>query len=158
MQTSLGRDVISFSRSGAGNYDGAAIFAFNTRRLVERYGVKLASPHILVVYFYEGNDIQDNIRFFRRHYQPFYDVSKIFDDDYFNFFSSEMEQRHCRGLHEKFEGNFLLAKALGSFLERFVKRRKLRQHQSLLNGPIAATHSGVMRMDGDVLGEDVLHL
>ena len=97
LQDLTGTDVISLSRAGAGNYDGPAIFAINTFKLLQRLGFALPAPAAVVVYFYEGNDMSDNLRMRDRYYTPTYDSSGIFDDKSFEVFASDIDKRFCQG-------------------------------------------------------------
>ena len=62
-----GRDVITLGVSGAGSAEGMAAFpeiAYANAK--DAWYLRLPSPHVAVVYFYEGNDLNDNMRFLAR--------------------------------------------------------------------------------------------
>ena len=61
-----GIDVISFGRAGAGSFDGIwsePVSQFLYINSIRDY--KLSPPKHLLIFFYEGNDIYDNIQFLR---------------------------------------------------------------------------------------------
>lgn len=128
VQDLSGHDVLSLSRAGAGNYDGAAIYAVNTYRLLNKLGFGLQAPAALVVYFYEGNDLSDNLRFKDRHYAPSYDLTQVYDDAYFARFALDMDQKHCQGafreLQDRFFAGNLLSRTVEGVLYSLAKHPK----------------------------------
>jgi hypothetical protein len=57
----LGNDVISFGSAGFGSIDGIAIAPIVSLELLNRrFGVDI--PRLFLVYFYEGNDLSDNLK------------------------------------------------------------------------------------------------
>jgi hypothetical protein len=62
-----GRDVITLGVSGAGSAEGIAAFpAIAYAYSKGAWYLRLPPPHVAVVYFYEGNDLNDNLRFLAR--------------------------------------------------------------------------------------------
>lgn len=120
LQDITGQDVISLSRAGAGNFDGAAIFAVNTWRYLNNAGFNLASPSTLIVYFYEGNDISDNQEFLSRHYEAKYDPDRLYDDEYFAFFAKNMDAEYCQGKLPRLQDRFLVGNLLSRFVEGLI--------------------------------------
>ncbi len=125
----LERDVVSYSKAGAGNYDGGAIFAENTFLYLNRAGFDFPPPKIVVVYFYEGNDVSDNLRFMQRYYLPSFDEKRIFDDAYFARFSDEMRKRFVQGELPRLQDAFLVGNLLSRAVEGFI-------YSSTKNDPI----------------------
>jgi hypothetical protein len=59
-----GRDVVSLGKSGAGSPEGMALFPAIAYAYAKRaWYLRLPPPHVAVVYFYEGNDLNNNLRF-----------------------------------------------------------------------------------------------
>jgi hypothetical protein len=57
-----GQDVISFGRGGAGSIDGDMILPIRKfRRINSTWLYHLDPPNTLIVYFYEGNDLNNNL-------------------------------------------------------------------------------------------------
>ena len=157
LQNKLARDVLSFSLAGAGNYDGAALFAINAHKLIKRHGLHLTKPKYLIVYFYEGNDIENNLRFYERYYAPAFERESLFDDKNFDYFESKLERKYLQGKPRNIEGNFLFAKAIGSAFEYLVKRIKLDQMDKGQNdGPQALIAGQRVALNEDVWKEDIL--
>jgi hypothetical protein len=62
-----GRDVINLGVSGAGSAEGMAAFpAFVYAEARRAWYLRLPLPEVAVVYFYEGNDFNDNLGFLGR--------------------------------------------------------------------------------------------
>ncbi len=113
-----GRDVLALARPGGGSYDVAAVFVPNSVHFLRKAGFDLPEPAYVVVYFYEGNDVSDNLGFLQRHFIPIHhDPVLLADDTVFQAFASDMEQRYCQGKPRRFEDNFLAANALVRFFE-----------------------------------------
>jgi hypothetical protein len=67
INTLTGRDVVTLGVSGAGSVEGMAAFpeiAYANAK--DAWYLRLPPPHVAVVYFYEGNDLNDNMRFLAR--------------------------------------------------------------------------------------------
>lgn len=62
-----GRDVITLGVGGAGSAEGMAAFpAIAYAYSKGAWYLRLPPPYVAVVYFYEGNDLSDNLRFLAR--------------------------------------------------------------------------------------------
>jgi hypothetical protein len=58
------RDVVTLGVSGAGSAEGMAAFpAIAYARAERAWYLRLPLPHVVVVYFYEGNDLNNNLTF-----------------------------------------------------------------------------------------------
>jgi hypothetical protein len=61
------RDVITLGQSGAGSPEGmAALPAIAYARTRDAWYLRLPRPSVAVVYFFEGNDLNNNMRFLQR--------------------------------------------------------------------------------------------
>jgi GNAT superfamily N-acetyltransferase len=113
-----GRDALAFARPGGGSYDVFAVFVPNSVRFLRRAGFDLPDPAHVVVYFYEGNDVSDNLGFLQRHFTPaHHEPALLADDATFKAFARDMEQRYCQGRPRRFEDIFLAANAVVRFFE-----------------------------------------
>jgi hypothetical protein len=86
-----GIDVISFGASGAGS-----LRAMGTEPetfvdyLRHTWRFRLPDPDLLLIYFYEGNDLQDNLRDLdHTYFGGGFDPARIYDGDYFRHFVRE---------------------------------------------------------------------
>ena len=62
-----GRDVITLGQSGAGSAEAmAALPAMAYARTKDAWYLRLPKPHVAIVYFYEGNDLNDDMAFLER--------------------------------------------------------------------------------------------
>jgi len=156
LQDLTGLDVLSLSRAGAGNYDGAAIFAINTFKLLQRLGFALPPPAAVVVYFYEGNDISDNLRFKDRYYAPSYDSSSVFDDTSFEVFSDDIDKRFCQGEFRLQQDRYFAGNLLSRTVEGIIYSAT-KSHQPLPSGrSCSAIVDGRSIPLPDNIGEDDL--
>ena len=58
-----GRDVVSFGKGGSGSIDGIMIRPIRDFNLINSgWLYNLDKPSVLLVYFYEGNDLSDNLK------------------------------------------------------------------------------------------------
>ena len=58
------RDVVTLGVSGAGSAEGMAAFpAIAYARAERAWYLRLPLPHVVVIYFYEGNDLNNNLTF-----------------------------------------------------------------------------------------------
>jgi hypothetical protein len=87
----LGQDVLSFGRGGVGSIPGFALVPMRWTRALRAYQVE--DPMTILAYFYEGNDLNDNLRYLDRHYAGRYDERRILQADYFDdFLGAEVER------------------------------------------------------------------
>ena len=82
-----GRDVISTGTGGIGSLHGIitnpiGVFEFINASLV----FKLEPPEQILVYFYEGNDLNNNLAHLRAEFNPMFDQQRIYDPAYFREF------------------------------------------------------------------------
>ena len=87
----MDRDVLSFGKGGAGSIMGTVITPGRQFKVLQQRG--LTPPQAVLVYFYEGNDFWDNLRYLRRHFDHRYDRARVLEDDYFDAFLQD-EYRH----------------------------------------------------------------
>ncbi len=83
-----GREVISFGKSGSGSLSGLVGHPINWLDYIRRSRINnLPDPQEILVYFYEGNDLNDNLEDLKTRYiERNYDPTKIYDEAYFRTF------------------------------------------------------------------------
>jgi hypothetical protein len=60
----IGRDVVTLGEGGAGSAEGVAAYPALAYRYADKaWYLRFPRPHSVVIYFYEGNDLNDNMRF-----------------------------------------------------------------------------------------------
>jgi hypothetical protein len=114
-----GRDVVSFGASGAGSLRamGTEPEAF-VDYLARTWRYKLPEPEQIVVYFYEGNDLQDNLRDLDHTVRPPWERAQLRDPGSFQRFVRETASERTP-LHEELES---YGWTDNLFLARFVAR------------------------------------
>ncbi len=108
----LGVDVITFGRSASGSVEGLVIEPIQDYRFLNRLGFDFPEPECMLAYFYEGNDIEDNLRFLSRHYDDEYPGGDFNDDADFEKYLDYVAATYASGVPRKAEekpffGNFL---------------------------------------------------
>ncbi len=83
-----GRDVITFGKSGSGSLSGLVGNPINWLNYIQQSRLDdLSAPEEILVYFYEGNDLNDNLEDLKKRYiDRDYDPTKVYDQDYFRKF------------------------------------------------------------------------
>jgi hypothetical protein len=91
LQQETGLDVISFGASGAGSLRALGTEPEAHLDVLQRtWRYRLPDPDLLLAYFYEGNDLQDNLRDLDFTYAPEgYDLARAYDGAYFRTFVRE---------------------------------------------------------------------
>ena len=82
-----GRDVLSFGALGSGSLRGLVlkpISYFKHFNLLRDFELK--QPKEILVYFFEGNDLSDNLVDIYSHYSDNYDMARLYDHAYFKTF------------------------------------------------------------------------
>ena len=82
-----GRDVLSFGALGSGSLRGLVlkpISYFKHFNLLRDFELK--QPKEILVYFFEGNDLSDNLMDIYSHYRDNYDMARFYDHEYFKTF------------------------------------------------------------------------
>ena len=85
-----GRDVISYGALGSGSLRGLVSQPIlHHRHINSLRAFTLEEPEMILVYFYEGNDLDDNVLDLKRRYENRYDMDRIYDTEYFKQFIQE---------------------------------------------------------------------
>ena len=82
-----GRDVLSFGALGSGSLRGLVlkpISYFKHFNLLRDFELK--QPKEILVYFFEGNHLSDNMIDIYNHYRDNYDMARLYDHEYFKTF------------------------------------------------------------------------
>lgn len=97
LHEATGRDVITFGRGGAGSIDGLAVEPIRKIEFVDNLLLfEMGKPGVGLVYFYEGNDLNDNLGILERHFYPEYNVKRIFEPEYFRAFLDKLAAEAAR--------------------------------------------------------------
>ncbi|MDD4950958.1 MAG: hypothetical protein PHV85_00265 [Desulfovibrionaceae bacterium] len=117
----LGLDVVSFGRSGAGSVDGAVLEPLQDLAFLRGLGLEAPNPGIVLVYFYEGNDLENNLWFLENWYRKGFGGSYPLTRAGFRTFLERMAAKYARG-EPRGPGERLI---FGSYLLRLVKAEVL---------------------------------
>ena len=101
-----GRDVVSFGASGAGSLRGLVAEPIARSEWANAGArVHLDPPRDALIYFYEGNDLDDNLKDLRLRYEPDHDPQRLRDSAYFRAFLDEVvigrNPLHLEALHHR---------------------------------------------------------
>jgi len=70
LHEATGRDVVNFGMPGAGSLNGyVRMLSSNWKFLNHTWLYRIGPPKTVLLYFYEGNDLEDNIHWFEFYYQ-----------------------------------------------------------------------------------------
>jgi hypothetical protein len=114
--------VVTFGKGGAGSLRGLVAEPFTNLAFLEKTALfAMDDPQSIVFYFYEGNDLGNNIEDLELLFEPHHDVALIRDPDYFREFLTETvigkSQMQRDVLKFTFVDNFVVVK----FAIRLVK-------------------------------------
>lgn len=82
------RDIITFGKSGSSSLQGLVGNPISWLNYLKnsRFS-KLGNPDEIIIYFYEGNDLNDNLMDFQlRYIERGYSQAKVYDEEYFKSF------------------------------------------------------------------------
>jgi hypothetical protein len=89
-----GRDVISFGASGAGSLRAVVGEPIARYEFVNsRTQFSLEPPAVILVYFYEGNDLNNNLQDLRSRFHRLRDEERVYEERYFDGFIEEVVHR-----------------------------------------------------------------
>jgi hypothetical protein len=78
------KDVVTFGANGAGSLRGLVGEPLAKYRYINAsYRFEMEPPAYILVYFYEGNDLNDDLVYLRLRYRNSFDVERIYDTAYF---------------------------------------------------------------------------
>lgn len=82
-----GRDVVSFGRGSTGSVRGLVLFPWLHFKVVKDASFyHLDQPKAVFVYFYEGNDLNDNLKFLKKVLLKKHSKDELFDEKLFSRF------------------------------------------------------------------------
>ncbi len=113
----LRTDVLSFGRSGAGSVDGLLLEPLQILHFLRKHGFPLTDPGLLLLFFYEGNDVQNNLDFIGRWFPRYEDPKQLDNPAVFQQFLKKLVQNHA-------DGNFRQRKDMplfGNFILRSIR-------------------------------------
>jgi len=153
-----GIDVVSFGRAGAGSFDGIwsePVSQFLYINSVRDYG--LSPPKYLLIFFYEGNDIYDNIEFLRDNLAAV--VEKLPEQIELKkiqgFLSAEFEKKMNKNFNNSLWGNMIFTRFLFQGTVNLVKELFLLNKNSKKNNPLHKVLSKGEVNTGLINGEKV---
>jgi hypothetical protein len=130
----LGMDVISLGQSGYGSLHAMVSQPVSTfEPLQSLLFLRLPAPDWVLVYFYEGNDLNDNLCHIRTQFAPSFSLQNIYDRDYFGKFIDANVAVHPP--RARFSDNFLFFRALRDVLKNSHPARQ-KQYTHRENGSI----------------------
>jgi hypothetical protein len=127
-----GIDVISFGRAGAGSFDGIwsePVSQFLYINSIKDY--KLSPPKTILIFFYEGNDVYDNIQFVRSNLLATKkeQIEKIEIKKIKDFLNTEFEKVLKRGSNSSVWNNMLFMRSILQGISNLAKEWRLSNKQ-----------------------------
>ena len=151
-----GRDVLSFGALGSGSLRGLVlkpISYFKHVNLLRDFELK--QPKEILVYFFEGNDLSDNLIDIYNHYRDNYDMARLYDHEYFKtFIEKEIlstdpiyrgEVPYKNWLFSRF-----LVESVGDNIYNEIKPgiKKFKQVSPNFSGKVSPTNSDIAKVGG----------
>jgi hypothetical protein len=145
----LETDVVSFGFAGAGSFDGIWSGPVKQFEYIRLKGFDLKPPETILILFYEGNDISNNLRFVLENYNEIEDVETLAQSKKFNGwldikFLESTEENHIDFIKSFIFGNFIINSARNIYKENIEKHQDKRRilfpatplTQTVINGGI----------------------
>ena len=121
----VGIDVISFGWGGAGSLDGIWTHPVNQFRRINSIGLDLQQPKTILVFFYEGNDIGNNLQLIRENYKGNEAIGELLHSVKFNEWLNRQFQNSTTEYSSGFGGGFIFTKFLIKSVENiFLEKSK----------------------------------
>ena len=143
----VGLDVISFGFSGAGSFDGIWSGPINQLNLINsRKEFDLPPPKTILIIFYEGNDIADNLKFIAENYRGNQNITELVSSIKFNKWLNHQFQESIDENRSGFETNLIFTKFLIKsvktvFLEFIKKFNKGKENQRFIFPAVPLTQA-----------------
>jgi hypothetical protein len=130
LEERTGRDVISFGASGAGSLRALVTEpVVGVAYLKKTLLFEIADPDVILAYFYEGNDLNDNVDDLRLRFAPAYDMHRLYDPAYFRSFirHTVIGENDLERETESFRwwDNFFVARFVGRVVDAIIHRKWL---------------------------------
>ena len=121
----LGIDVVSFGFAGAGSLDGIWSNPVNQFNYINSKGLVLQPPKTILVFFYEGNDIGNNLQFIRENYKGNETIGELLHSVKFNEWLNLQFQNSITEHTSRFGRDFIFTKFLIKSVENiFIEKSK----------------------------------
>ena len=125
----VGVDVVSFGLAGAGSFQGIWSEPVNQFKYINSLGFDLKPPKTVLVLFYEGNDIGNNLQLVRESYKGSEAIQEL---NHFKKFNSWLNLQFENSFKENYNGffgnliftNFIFKSIKNIFLENLNKKEK----------------------------------
>ena len=154
-----GRDVLSFGALGSGSLRGLVlkpISYFKHFNLLRDFELK--QPKEILVYFFEGNDLSDNLIDIHNHYRDNYDMARIYDHEYFKTFIEKdilSTDRIYRGevSYKNWLFSRFLVESVGDNISSEIKSgiTKFKQVSPNFSGKVSPTNFDMAKVGGNEL-------
>ena len=154
-----GRDVLSFGALGSGSLRGLVlkpISYFKHVNLLRDFELK--QPKEILVYFFEGNDLSDNMIDIYNHYRDNYDMARLYDHEYFKTFIEKeilSTDRIYRGEvpYKNWLFSRFLVESVGDNIYNEIKPgiKKFKQVSPNFSGKVSPNNSDMAKVGGKEL-------
>ena len=157
-----GIDVVSFGKAGAGSFDGIwsePVTQFLYINSTKNY--RLHPPKYFLIFFYEGNDVYDNIQFVNENLRATEkEIGKVYEVNRFHrFLKAEFEKVVNRTFDRSFWKDMLFTRSIvqgtSNLFKGWAPLKKISKennfyHQSIHKGGVAVTLMGGEKVELNV--------
>ncbi len=150
-----GIDVVSFGRAGSGSFDG--IWSEPVTQFLYINSTKdfrLPPPKYFLIFFYEGNDVYDNIQFVNEHLRPNEkEIGKEYGiNRYQDFLKAEFEKVVNQGFGRSFFKNMLFTRSIfqgtSNLFKEWMPSKKISKEKNFYDQSIHKEGVAVILKDG----------
>jgi lysophospholipase L1-like esterase len=116
-------DVVSFGLAGAGSFDGIWSEPVNQFNYINSMGFDLKPPKTVLVLFYEGNDIGNNLQFVRENYKGSEVIKNLNNLKNFNAWLNIQFKNSIEEKKNNFWRNLIFTKFIFKSIENIILER-----------------------------------
>jgi len=114
-----GIDVVNFALQGSDIVGGVVLNPIHFYEYFNKtYFFRIKSPRQMIVYFYEGNDLNDTLRFLNSRFKPTYDMEQIYDSNYFKKYLDQATH-HSQHIQLELKDNLFFANFIRTMIKEF---------------------------------------
>lgn len=148
----LGRDVLSFGQADSGSFESIIEkFIFNYNRLQCSYLYKIAAPAVILVCFYEGNDLNNNLEEWENRVLR----SPLFQDKSFPYFIAQSAENDINEYYRQTGHYFPFGCFVMNMICSFTKGKEWFEKNYFSDSEIDFSKRNITKA---VVGEDIIFL
>ncbi len=148
-------DVISFGAAGSGSLRGLVAEPINQYLYINsRLAFSLEQPKKILVYFYAGHDLDNNVKKVEYYFKDLYDINQIYHPEYFrNFIEEAIVKNHPLPNSGSVWSNFIFSEFMVGGIKNLYNQYTIEKDTVNNNFFDLKTHNRNLQWDWDLLSE-----